>query len=297
MCTLITGGSGLVGRHLRDILPDAVYVDSKYYDLTNYKEAALLVIQERPKRIIHLAARVGGILDNQKYPCDYYEQNMLINTNLLLAARRNDVKRFTAVLSTCAYPDTVDRYPISEDQLHAGPPTTTNFGYGIAKRAMATHIDVCNEQYGTKYNYLIPCNLYGYYDNYKPESSHYVAALIRKIHEAEKEIQLFGSGAPLRQFMFAGDLTRAIKEMIQRDITESFNVATPEVYSIAKIAEIAIQSTGKELSISYDDSKPDGQFRKDVDIAKFRQIFPDFEFTMLSDGIRDTYKYYRNSQI
>lgn len=305
MNILITGGSGMVGRYLQEILPNAIYVGSKDFNLTSYKEASLLITQERPDWIIHLAAKVGGILDNTNKPCSYYEDNILINSNILKVARIAGVKRFTGVLSTCAYPDNLmlniggdeqpsHYYPMLESDLHSGPPSPTNFGYGIAKRALATHIDVCNAQYDTKYNYIIPCNLYGFYDNYHPERSHYVAALIRKIYNAEKEIELFGTGSPLRQFMYAGDLAQIIKLMIEGDVTESFNLATPETYSIKEIAEIAIKAIGKEVEIKFNKSYPDGQFRKDVSIDKFRKIFHDFPFTPLDAGIHKTYYYYKS---
>ncbi len=308
MNTLITGGSGLVGKYLQELMPGAVYVSSRDYDLTNQKEASLLIRQEGPKRIIHLAAKVGGILDNQKLPCDYYEKNIQINTNLLSAARHYGVERFTGILSTCIYPDnldvdlslpgTSDPYPLKEEMLHMGPPAASNFGYGIAKRALATHIDMCNAQYGTKYNYLIPCNMYGFYDNYDPQRSHYVASLIRKIYNAkDNEIEVFGTGNPLRQFMYAGDFAQVIADMVKRDITDSFNVATPEVRSIFDIAYVALQSINElNIDIRLNPSYPDGQFRKDVDISKFKKYFPDFEFTSLADGFKKTYDYYSKLQ-
>jgi GDP-L-fucose synthase len=298
MSTLITGGSGLLGKHLQEIFPEAIYVSTKDFDLTSQKEVAILMSQERPDRVIHLAAKVGGILDNQKLPCDYFEENTLINTNILKAARRAGVKRFTGVLSTCIYPDHLPgllTYPLKEEMLHEGPPAASNFGYGIAKRALATHIDMCNAQYGTKYNYVIPCNLYGFYDNFNSERSHYVAALIKKIYNASLQnpsLELFGTGRPLRQFMYAGDLARVLMEMNKRDITDSFNVATPEVYSILEIAEIACKAVNKNLKINLNPDLPDGQFRKDVSIDKFLTHFPDFEFTKLSEGIKLTYDYY-----
>jgi GDP-L-fucose synthase len=300
MRVLVTGGNGLVGKYLQKIMPNAVYVGSKDYDLTSQREAYLLIAQERPDWVIHLAAKVGGIIDNKKLPCTYYEQNILMNTNILMACRELDVRRFTGVLSTCAYPDSIvshdyvmqDIYPLSEDLLHDGPPSETNFGYGIAKRALATQIEMSNKQYGTEYNYVIPCNMYGFYDNYHPERSHYVAALIRKIFYAKDSIELFGTGAPLRQFMYAGDFAFILSEIVRRDITESFNVATPEVKTIKEIAEIAIKATGKELTIAFNKSYPDGQYRKDVAIDKFNEFFRKYQFASLEMGIKETYDYY-----
>ncbi len=301
MSVLVTGGTGLIGKYLQKIRPEWVYLSSKDYNLISQRSASELVAQERPDWIIHLAAKVGGVLDNQKYPCDYYEENMLIGVNLLSAARHAGVKNFTAILSTCAYPDVLpdDRYPLKEEDLHSGIPAESNSGYGIAKRAMATHIDMINKQYGFSYNYLIPCNLYGFYDNYDLNSSHYVAALIKKIYEAkktgEKKIVLFGTGTPLRQFMYAGDMAEILSGMVENKITSSFNVATPEVKSIKEIAEIALTEIYPGCEIEFDSTKPDGQFRKDVSIERFENIDP-FTFTDLAKGIRETFDYYELTQ-
>ncbi len=302
MSVLVTGGSGLIGKYLQEICPDWIYVSSKDFNLLSQRDANLLVKQERPDHIIHLAAKVGGILSNEKYPCDYFEENMLMGLNIVRAARINEVKRFTGVLSTCAYPNLIENYPLGEEMLHAGPPSDSNFGYGIAKRALATHIDTCNKQYETRYNYIIPCNLYGAYDDYSHEHSHYVAALIRKIYQAEisgsEEIELFGTGNPLRQFMFAGDVAAALKQMVEKGITASFNVATPEVLTIRAIAEIAFKVLDKShYTIKMNPNFPDGQYRKDVSIAEFRKYFPDFVFTSLSKGILETYNHYKESKI
>ncbi len=299
MSVLVTGGTGLIGKYLQQIHPEWFYLSSKDYNLTSQRSAHALVSQEKPDWIIHLAAKVGGVLDNQKYPCDYYEENMLMGVNLLSAARHAGVKNFTAMLSTCAYPDVLptDRYPLKEEDLHSGIPAESNSGYGIAKRAMATHIDMINKQYGLAYNYLIPCNLYGFYDNYNLDSSHYVAALIKKIYEAkkagEKKIVLFGTGTPLRQFMYAGDMAIILSNMVKDKITSSFNVATPEVKSIKEIAEIALTEIYPGCEIEFDSTKPDGQFRKDVSIERFNNAMPmPFAFTNLSEGIGKTFDNY-----
>ena len=164
---LVTGGSGLVGKHLQDILPDAIYVSSKDYDLTDLQQVRDMMNKEKPTSVIHLAARVGGIVDNINYPVDYLEENVLMNTNVLKACHEFDVEKVIAILSTCVYPDVVDIYPMKEEDLFNGPPTPTNFSYGFAKRCMAAHIDSYRKQYNKKWSYLIPCNLYGEYDKYE----------------------------------------------------------------------------------------------------------------------------------
>ena len=299
---LVTGGSGLVGQHLKDVLggsnmsknkefnKDVVYLSSKDFDLTNPDRVNAMMDFFRPKTVIHLAARVGGILDNINHPVDYLEENIMMNTNLLKSCHEFNVDRVIAILSTCIYPDKVDTYPMVEEDLFNGPPTPTNFSYGFAKRCMAAHIDSYVKQYGKKWSYLIPCNLYGEHDKYEEHNSHFVSALIKKIHEADDSMELWGTGTPLRQFMYGGDLARVIKYIIDNDIVDNFNVAPEEVYSINEIAEIAKKACKKEnLVVNYDNAKPDGQFRKDVDSSKLLSILDNFEFTSLEEGIRKTY--------
>lgn len=295
MKILVTGGSGMVGRFFKEIEPNAIFLSSKDCDLTDIKQVTETWEKHIPDVVIHLAARVGGIIDNINHPAEYYEQNVLMNTNVLMASRKIGVKRLMAILSTCIYPDEVSYYPMCENQLHEGPPTKTNFSYGYAKRSLAVHIDSYNQEYGTKYQYLIPCNLYGEYDKYG-ENSHFVAALIKKIHKAkennESELNLFGTGKPLRQFMYGGDLAYVIKYCLDNDIYDNINVATEENYTIKEIAEIAIDVIGesKIMDIKFDITKPDGQYRKDVSIDKLKKLIPNFKPTTLSDGITKTIK-------
>ena len=290
MKILVTGGSGLVGQHLQDILPDAIYISSKDYDLTDLQQVRDMMNDEKPNSVIHLAARVGGIVDNINYPVDYLEENVLMNTNVLKACHEFDVEKVIAILSTCVYPDVVDIYPMKEEDLFNGPPTPTNFSYGFAKRCMAAHIDSYRKQYNKKWSYLIPCNLYGEYDKYEEHHSHFVSALIRKIYEAKDSIELWGTGKPLRQFMYGGDLARVIKYMIDKDVVGSFNVAPEWVHSINDLVEIGKKACLKEkLVVNYNSNKPDGQFRKDVDSSKLLAVLKDFEFTPLGEGIKKVY--------
>lgn len=294
---LVTGGSGMVGKHLKEIKPNWKYLSSKDCDLTNFLDVEKLLIDEKPDRIIHLAAKVGGILQNIASPADFYDENITINTNLLIAAKNLKIPRLTAILSTCMYPDTVSRYPISEDDLHKGPPAFSNLSYGYSKRCAAVQIEAYKYQHKLKYNYLIPCNLYGEHDDFENfEKSHFVTALISKIIEAEKlgkdKITLFGTGNPLRQFLYSGDFARIIQQVSDRDITESFNVAPPDHnYSIDQMAKIVLKALKKNSwKIEYDSKKPDGQFRKDVDSKKMMTHLPEFSFTRFHEGVLKVYK-------
>jgi nucleoside-diphosphate-sugar epimerase len=212
-------------------------------------------------------------------------------------AKKYGVKRFVGILSTCIFPDVSNEYPMKEESLHLGPPTETNFSYGYAKRSLAVQIDAYNKQYGTKYQYLTPCNLYGLDDKDGENNSHFITALIKKIFDAkqknENKITLYGDGSPLRQFMYSDDFAKIIYDVIDKEIYESFNVASFENLSIKEMSEIALKSCGGEhLEIIWDNTKPNGQYRKDVSIEKLKSLLPEFNPIPLSDGIKLVYKNY-----
>jgi GDP-L-fucose synthase len=295
MKILVTGGSGMVGKSLKKYLPDATYISSKDYDLTSEYHVYQMFNNIKPDIIIHLAAKVGGIIDNITYPADYFDKNIIMNTLILKWAQQHNVKRFIGILSTCIYPDVVESYPITEDMLHLGPPAKTNFSYGYTKRALAVQIEAYNQQYGTQYQYLTPCNLYGEYDKYG-DNSHFIAALIKKIHNAkvnnENKITLFGDGSPLRQFMHSDDLAYIIKYCLDNNIYNNMNVAIDENLSIAEMAQIALKACDAEhIKIEYDITKPNGQYRKDVSIDLLKSKIPSFSPINLYDGIKKTYNY------
>ena len=288
----------MVGQHLKKFLPGAIYMGrSNGYDFTCSETVDRVFKLNKPDAVVHLAAVVGGIQDNISRPAEFFDQNVLMNTLVISGAMRHGVQRLIAIGSTCMYPDVCTSYPMKETDIHLGPPADTNFGYGYAKRAMAVQIDQYNRQYGSRYCYLIPSNLYGEYDKYQDSASHYVAALIKKIHCAlhtgAEHITLFGSGKPLRQFMHAEDLAKVIAHCIQRDVYINANVTPDEVYSIDQIARIALKAcNGQHLRIEYDLQKPDGQYRKDCCNAILKKAFPDLKFKSLEEGIAQTYEHY-----
>ena len=293
MKLLVTGGSGAVGKHLQEILPNAVYADSTH-DLRDWLATEDLFETHKPTHVVHLAAKVGGIKDNIAKPAEYFNDNILINTHVLNMCKMYDVKRFIGILSTCIYPDKVKglefSYPMTEESLFLGPPTPTNFSYAYAKRCLAVHINAHNKQYNTKYNYLIPCNLYSEYDNFEDENKmHFITALLKKIKTSKKTLNLLGSGIPLRQFMYAGDLARVIKEVLDKDITHSFNVAVSENLTIHNMAHTALKTLKKDLKIQWSEPELNGQFRKDVCNKKMLSYIPNFKFTSFKKGIKKVY--------
>ena len=294
---LVTGGYGFVGVHVVKMLKQkkckVVHVPSKYdYNCTIEREVDLMFQHLKPDVVIHLAARVGGIQDNILRPAEYFDDNILINTNVLKMSKIYGVDRFIGMLSTCVYPDfgKLPLYPLQEKHLLLGPPAPTNFSYSYAKRCMAIQIDAYNQQYNTKYSYLIPCNLYSEYDNFDNKNKmHFVTALLKKIKTSKETLNLLGTGRPLRQFIYAGDLARVIKEVIDKDIVEDFNVAPSYNYSIKKMAQIALNVTNKNLKIEYSNPELDGQYRKDVSSERMKSILPNFKLTSFEEGIKKVY--------
>jgi len=303
MNILITGGTSMVGKHLRKYLSGSIYntfyLSRKNCNLTDYKSVEEAFNKFKPNIVVHLAAKVGGIMDNINNPVEFFEDNIYINTNVLKAAYKYKAERFIGILSTCIYPDTlpVNQYPLKEETLHLGPPALSNFSYGYAKRCLGVQIDSYNKQYGTNYNYLIPCNLYSEYDHFTGDKAHFVSSLVHKIATAkkrnEKYITLFGTGKPLRQFMYADDLAQIIYRCITTNTYPNANVATNEVYSVKQIAETALTvCDATDLEIKWDSTKPDGGYRKDVSSEALLNVFPDFKYTLLTDGIKKTFDNY-----
>ena len=293
MSILITGGTGLVGKYLQQYIKDGIYLGSRDYDLTKEDQVIAMYEKYRPSVVIHLAAKVGGIMDNIAYPFEYYEDNLLMNTFMVKYARLFKVDKFVGALSSCIYPDVVKRYPLVEEDLHKDLPNANNFGYGYAKRVLGCHIDIAKKQ-GLNYSYIIPSNLYGEFEHGDVSRKHFVGALLEKIHVAKQQandsITLFGDGTPLRQFTFAKDVAEILDLIIKDDIQENLNVSTPSNFSIDFMAREALEATdSQDIRIIYDTSKPNGQMRKDIDTTKFKNIFSNYEFTPYIKGIKQTY--------
>ena len=297
MSVLVTGGSGLVGRHLRLLMPEATYVSGREFDLTRPGQVDRLLSMDRWTRVVHLSALVGGILDNMARPTAYLEDNLLMNTYFLRRCRETEIPRLTAILSSCIYPDSPPMgYPMEEYEMHEGPPARSNLGYAVAKRALSTQVDLTNEETGGGWNYLVPCNLYGSGDKEDHGRSHFVTALLRKIREANEtggdHVVLLGDGTPRRQFMHAADLAACIARMVREDITESFNVCVPDNPTVAEIARTALDATASgHLEVRFSgDARENGQMRKDISNARMMRLMPGFEFTPLREGIQAVYQ-------
>lgn len=294
MKVLITGASGMVGRELSKLIPQAYCPSSSELNLTNSTSVARYMNQQKFDYVVHLAAYVGSLHDNISNRTRYFDQNILMNTIITKYSYESGVKNFLGILSTCIYPDNIQAFPIQEFSLHHGAPHPDLMSYAYAKRSHAVQLAAYKESFGVNYNYLIPCNLYGLVSDSHKGRSHYVNDLIHKIILAkkknEKHIILFGDGSPLRQFMYAGDLAKVIRFYINNNLNDSFNVAPDINLSVNDIARIALKACDADyMAIKYDSSKPNGQHRKDVDTSALIACMPNLEFLGLADGIRKIY--------
>lgn len=297
--TLVTGGTGMVGKHLMQYMPDAVMISHGKYDLRNEADVKSMFQHYKPTRVIHLAARVGGLLDNMIRGSDYLEDNVMMNTLIVKYARIAGVKKCILVGSSCIYPAEVSSYPMTMEDLLKGPPPQGNRGYAYAKRLMTVHMEECNRQHGTKFQCVYPCNLYGPYDNFNPKSSHMIAATVRKVHEAKEELVMLGDGTPQRQFMYADDLAWALRTLVKNDEDyNSYNIAPPDSNrTIKEYAEAVVKASGKDLAITFDgEVQFNGQPRKDIDASAFYKAYPDMKFTSLEDGLKKTVDGYANQR-
>lgn len=284
---LVTGGSGLIGTHLKHEMPDAIYVCSSDFDLTNQNEVEAMFEKYKPHTVVHLASKVGGIVDNMTHPVAHLDDNLLINTLTLKYAYKYGVSRFLSILSCVMYPNIYNGSPFKECSIYDGSPHESIFSYATVKRVMATQIDNYNKEFGTKYNYIIPCNLYGPTD----KDDKIIPVIINKVINAnDNSITLFGDGTPIRQFMHSMDMAKIIKIILDEDIVDSFNVAPKDAYSISDVANLVVDVIGNNVKINYDSTKPNGQIRRDIDVEKFNNIIPNYKFMSLKDGINDCFE-------
>lgn len=288
---LVTGGSGLLGNLLKEEMPEAIYVSSKDFDLTNQNDVEKMFVKIKPEIVIHLSAIVGGILNNIEHPVCHLEDNVLMNTLVLKYAFKNKVKKFLTLLSCGMYSEEIYNKPFSESEIYNNKPHSSIFYYAMAKRTMAAQIDSYNKEFGTNYNYLIPCNLYGPQD----KDDKIIPVIIKKVLEAEKNkedhITLFGDGTPIRQFMHSKDMAKIIKHVVVNNITESFNVSPNKSVTINDIANTILELTNnKHIKIVYDINKPNGQIKRDIDNTLFNKIIPNYNFISLEQGISDCIK-------
>jgi GDP-L-fucose synthase len=295
----VAGHKGMVGsaitRQLEARGDEVLKVDRSVVDLRNQIAVEVWLKQNRPDAIIFAAAKVGGILANDSFPADFIYDNLAIETNVIHSAHVAGVDRLVFLGSSCIYPKFAPQ-PIREDSLLSGPLEPTNEWYAIAKIAGIKLCQAYRRQHGRRYISVMPCNLYGPNDNFDLTTSHVLPALIRKFHEAKienrSEVVVWGTGAPLREFLHVDDLARGVVFCLDSyDEYEHINCGAGSEISIRGLAETVARVTGFSGRLVFDSTKPDGTPRKLMDSSRILALGWRPQIS-LEDGVADAYRWY-----
>lgn len=264
-------------------------------NLRNQQAVLEFYKEEKPEIVIDAAAKVGGILANNDYPYDFLMQNMQIQNNLIDGAFNSGVEKFIFLGSSCIYPKLASQ-PLKEEYLLTDSLEPTNEWYAIAKISGVKACQAIRNQYGKNYVSLMPTNLYGYFDNFDLKSSHVLPAMLRKFHEAKvngnSAVELWGSGSPMREFLFVDDMAEAVVFALENELPEFlYNIGSGKDITIKELAETIQGVVGYKGNILWDKSKPDGTPRKLMDVSKMRDLGWSYS-TELTEGIEKTYQWF-----
>ena len=294
----IAGHRGMVGSAIVRCLKNngyhnLVYASSAEVDLRTTEAVNNFFLNEKPEYVFDAAAKVGGIYANDTYPADFLYDNLMIQNNIIHAAFQFKVKKLLFLGSSCIYPKMAEQ-PIQEESLLSGYLEATNEAYAIAKIAGIKLCQAYWKQHGCRFISAMPTNMYGFGDNYHPQNSHVLPALIRRFHEAKEnnspEVAIWGSGKPLREFMFSDDLAEAcVFLMEQYEKPDLINIGTGEEVSILALAKLVGETVGYQGKITFDSSKPDGTPRKLMDSSKLHALGYKHKVG-LKEGLRKTYQ-------
>lgn len=299
---VLTGGSGFLGRHVREQLfaegaTDVVVPRRAQYDLTQESAVSRLYREHSPQVVIHLAAVVGGIGANRENPGKFFYENLIMGVQLMEHARRARVEKFVSIGTICSYPKFTP-VPFHEDDLWSGYPEETNAPYGLAKKMLLVQGQAYRAQYGLHAIHLLPVNLYGPWDNFDPASSHVIPALILKCQEAidrgASEITCWGDGSATREFLYVEDCARAIVAATKRyDEPDPVNIGAGFEIAIKDLAALVAELTGFDGEIRWDSDKPNGQPRRCLNVDRAKAF--GFEAsTPFRDGLQKTIEWFRN---
>ena len=298
----VTGGAGFLGSYVVGKLnqlgcSNPFVARSQDYDLRDRASICRMYDDARPDIVIHLAATVGGIGANLKNPGKFFYDNLMMGVQLMDEAKERRLEKFVALGTICAYPKYAP-IPFSEDDLWNGYPEETNAPYGLAKKMLLVQARAYREQYGFNSIYLLPVNLYGPRDNFNPQSSHVVAALIKKCIDAkrsgERQIVVWGTGAQTREFLHAEDCAEGILMAAERyNKPDPINLGTGQEISIRELVSMIVRLTKFEGEVLWDHTKPDGQPRRCLDTSRAEKEFGFRARISLEEGIRQTIEYYQ----
>lgn len=303
----VAGHRGLVGSAIKRELESKGYTNilirtHKELDLTNSHAVQNFFEEEKPDYVILSAAKVGGIQGNNTYPVEFFTENMKIQLNVIENSFKYNVKKLLFLGSSCIYPKNAPQ-PMKEEYLLSSELEKTNEMYALAKISGLKLCDAYNREYGTDYISVMPCNLYGLNDNYDRENAHVLPMLVRRFHEAKeaglKEVTVWGTGTPLREFMYAGDLAEAVVFLMEnksaKEIGDFINIGTGKEVTILELANLIKEVVGFEGNIVFDNTKPDGTMRKLMDVSRINDLGWHAK-TSLKDGIKIVYKDFLENQ-
>ncbi len=301
----VTGGAGFLGKKvlktLREHGAQDIYVPTiEDYDLVKGDDIERLYDTTRPDVVIHLAAHVGGIGANRLRPAEFFYDNLMMGVQLMHKAWQKGIEKFVAIGTVCAYPKFTP-VPFKEDDIWNGYPEETNAPYGLAKKMLLVQAQSYRQQYGYNSIFLLPVNLYGPGDNFDPNSSHVIPALIRKCLEAqemgETEIVVWGDGSPTREFLYVKDAARGIVMAAESyNGSEPVNLGSGYEVSIKDLAEMIVDLTGFNGKLVWDASQPNGQPRRSLDTSRAEKYFGFKAQVPFEEGLRQTIAWYRESR-
>lgn len=301
---VVTGSTGFLGRHLVPALHEAtgaqvIGVNRLDYDLLKPGAAEAMLRDIRPDAVVHLAAKVGGIVANKKYPADFFYENIVINTHTFHACFRFGVRKFLTFIGGCSYPAHAPS-PIREEYMWDGYPQPESAPYSVAKKMMLVQSEAYRRQYGFNSVVLIPGNVYGEYDNFNLEYAHVIPALIRRFIEARESgasaVTCLGSGRPTRDFVYAGDVAALTGWfLLNYDSSEPVNISTGTRTSIRELAETIKRLTGFPGEINWDTSAPDGQMDKIFSVERLHSLGLKCT-TSLEEGLRRTIAWFEKAR-
>ena len=299
----IAGHKGMVGSAVWRALEKRGYtnlvgVSSKKLNLRNQQAVLDFYKEEKPSVVIDAAAKVGGILANKDYPYDFLMQNMQIQNNLIDGALDSGIEKFIFLGSSCIYPKLAPQ-PLKEEYLLTDSLESTNEWYAIAKISGVKACQAIRNQYGKDFVSLMPTNLYGYFDNFDLQSSHVLPAMLRKFHEAKingnTPVKLWGSGTPMREFLFVDDMAEAVVFALENKLPEYlYNIGSGKDITIKQLAETIQNVVGHKGDIIWDNSKPDGTPRKLLDVSKMKALGWHYS-TNLKEGVEKTYEWFQEN--
>lgn len=300
---LVTGANGMLGNAVRRLSEsynteyEWIFI-GREFDLTKEHHVRLLYAANAPQWVVHIAAKVGGIIGNQNGQADYFYHNAMMNILMLRFAHEYNVEKFVGFASVCIFPDGLPF--LVEEKLHDGPVYHGNYGYGVAKRLQSTYISALKDQYGREnFCSIAPCNLYGPHDLYNLTHAHVIPSLIHRMYLAKHQglpFTVMGDGQSRREFLYSDDLAKILWKILQLEkLPQCVIASNNNEYSIREIVDILWDIVGLEGEAQYDTSKPSGQRARPTDLTLLKSLIGEFEYTDIKVGLEKAYRFFEDN--